>query len=270
MDLPGEEWLRFDNVKMERSIAEYMKSDGFPIPSPHDREGYFGGRHYHYWLSGLKDYLSLKEGLDEVGNPLRESSAILDLGCASGRVLRHFACHEKELDLWGADINTRHVEWVRRFLAPSIKVFPATIVPHLPLEDNTCSLVYAFSVFTHIDELELAWIAEIRRILRRGGVAWLTIHSDHTWRAIERARPLYDTLLAMKDHIQEYRVTPELFKVPMPTERVAFRWTTASIYNTNVFHSTDYIRREWGRFFEVLDIKREGHSYQDVVVMRKD
>jgi len=269
VEVPREEWLQFDNVKMERSLDEYLRNDGFPIPTPSDREGYFGDRHYHYWLSGLKDYLSIKGALDQMGSPLGGGSVVLDLGCASGRALRHFACHEKGLELWGADINIRHVEWVRRFLDPSIKVLPATIVPHLPIEDNTCSLVYAFSVFTHIDELELAWIAEIRRILTRGGVAYLTVHSDNTWRAIERARPLYENLLAMKEHIAEYRVTPELFQGPMPTERIVFRWRTSAIYNVNVFHAIDYIKKSWGRFLDIVEVVRDGHNYQDVVLLRK-
>ncbi len=52
-------------------------------------------------------------------------------------------------------------------------------------------------------------------------------------------------------------------------ERVVFAYTGTTVYNVNVFHSTAYVRREWGRFFEVLDIKREHSSYQDVVVLRK-
>ena len=29
---------------------------------------------------------------------------------------------------------------------------------------------------------ELAWLAELRRVLVPGGFAYLTIHSEHTWR----------------------------------------------------------------------------------------
>jgi len=36
-----------------------------------------------------------------------------------------------------------------------------------------------------------------------------------------------------------------------------------------VFHSLDYIRNAWGRFFDVVDIIPKGHDYQDVVVLRK-
>lgn len=96
--VPPERWLHFDDIKMEKSITEYMENDKYPIPSPGDREGYFGPRHYHYWLSGLKDYLLIKQALNKNGCFLGDSSDILDLGCASGRVLRHFMCHENNLE----------------------------------------------------------------------------------------------------------------------------------------------------------------------------
>ena len=39
-----------------------------------------------------------------------------------------------------------------------------------------------------------------------------------------------------------------------PDEKVVFRWRTATMNNTTVFTTKDYIRRTWGRFFEVVDI----------------
>ena len=268
-DIPPERWLHFDEVKLEKSLCEYIKHDTYPIPSTSDREGYFGPRHYHYWLSGLKDYLNIKHALRKHGRHVNDLSSVLDLGCASGRVLRHFSCQENNLDLWGADINSRHTEWIRRFLSPSLKIFQNTVLPHLPIEDNTFSLIYAFSVFTHIDEFEMAWIAEIRRILKEGGLAYLTIHSDNTWKNIKSAAPLYANLMAMKEYIHEYEVTPELFKMPMPAEKTVFKWASVSTYNTNVFHSISYINDVWGRFLEVVDVFKEGHNYQDVILLRK-
>jgi hypothetical protein len=82
-------------------------------------------------------------------------------------------------------------------------------------------------------------------------------------------RTVYNDLLAMKNYIREYEVTPDLFRKPMPSDRVVFTWRTASVNNATVFHSTDYIKNVWGRFFEIVDIVREGHDYQDVVVLRK-
>lgn len=262
-------WIKFDDVGLERDLRTYIAEDTYPLPSTRDREGYHGQRHYDYWLSGLKDYLSIKQALGKQDIRLEGAFPMLDLGCASGRVLRHFLCHEKGLNLWGADINFRHVEWIRRFLGPSLKVFQNATLPSLPNEDNTFSLVYAFSVFTHVDAFELAWLIELRRILKRGGLACLTIHSDHTWESMGPTRTVYNDLLAMKDHISEYEVTPDLFRKPMPSDRVVFTWRTALVNNVTLFHSIDYIKNVWGRFFEIVDIVREGHDYQDVVVLRK-
>lgn len=262
-------WVKFDDVSLERDLRTYIAEDTYPLPSTRDREGYHGPRHYDYWLSGLKDYLSIKQALGKQSVRLEGAFPILDLGCASGRVLRHFLCHEKGLELWGADINLRHVEWIRRFLGPSLGVFQNTTLPSLPLEDNMFSLVYAFSVFTHVDAFELAWLIELRRILKKGGLACLTIHSEYTWERMGPTRTVYNDLLAMKKYSPEYEVTPNLFRKPMPSDRVVFAWRTALVNNATLFHSTDYIKNVWGRFFEIVDIVREGHDYQDIVVLRK-
>jgi len=82
-------------------------------------------------------------------------------------------------------------------------------------------------------------------------------------------RALYHDLLAMKEHILEYEVTSGLFEKPMPSERTVFTWRTASANNAIIFHSIDYIKNVWGRFFEIVDIVFEGHDYQDVVLLRK-
>lgn len=267
--MPGEQWLQFDDVRMERSLLEYAKRDPWPIPATGDREGYFGPRHYHYWLSGLKDYLLIRKALGSLGIRLEAGDSVLDLGCASGRVIRHLACQEDGLELWGADINGRHIEWVRNFLPPSLRIFQSTVLPQLPLEDNSLSLVYAFSVFTHIDEYEAAWLAEIRRVLKKGAIAYITIHSDNTWADMESAQPLLQTLLDAKEYIAGYEVSPELFDAPMPKDKTVFKWATANVYNTDVFHSIARIRDIWGRVFDVVDIIRAGHNYQDVVILRK-
>jgi len=263
-------WISFDPSTLERDLESYIAEDPYPLPTTADREGYHGDRHYDYWLSGLKDYLLLKHTLRSCGAPaLLQQGSVLELGCATGRVLRHLLCHETSADLWAVDINQRYIEWIRRFLAPSLHVFQNSILPQLPLEDNSFSLVYAFSVFTHIDAFELAWLAELRRILRPGGMAYLTIHTERTWNSMNPNRALYHDILIMKDYIAECRVCPEMFRSPMPRERMVLSWQTAAVNNAILFHSMDYIRNTWGRFLDVIDIQLEGHEYQDVVVMRK-
>lgn len=260
----NEPWVFFDRVPLEYPLEEYIGHDPWPLPCPADREGYHGDRHYDYWLSGLKDYLSIKYALCALNSALSQVGPILDFGCASGRVMRHLLCHEPEIDVWGADIDVRLVDWNLTYLGDRPKVLHSTTLPFLPVEDNFFGLVYALSVFTHIDQFELAWLCELRRILRPGGIAYITVVTDHTWSILGPNHWTYHSLVDRP----KFHVTPESFRAPMPAERLVFKWP-ARVDNSVVFFSTDYIHRIWGRFLDVVEIVREGSDYQDVVLLRK-
>lgn len=243
--------------------------DPASLPDTSQREGYHGVRHFDYWSSGLVDYHAIKNTMSRLGSPLAADARVLELGCASGRVLRHFLMQEDGLDVWGCDINAKHVEWIAKHLPSRVCIFQNTVLPSLPIPDASVDVVYAFSVFTHIDEFERSWVAELARVLKPGGIAYLTVHTEHTWSIIDRAGALLPDLLAMNDQIVEYEVSPELFAGPLPDERVVFRWTAALNNNTTVFFSTEHLKRAWGAFLEIVEIVPEGAGYQDVVVLRK-
>ena len=57
--------------------------------------------------------------------------------------------------------------------------------PHLPFEDRSFGLVYCGSLFTHIDDLAEAWLAELHRVLRPGGRLYFSIHDQHSVRILE-------------------------------------------------------------------------------------
>jgi ubiquinone/menaquinone biosynthesis C-methylase UbiE len=259
-----------NDSEIRENLAAFVAQDDYPIPAVSDREGYYKDDDFGWWLSGLKDYIAIKRTLIRYGPALNSGDSTFELGCASGRVLRHFACQQPAVTVWGADIQLRHVEWIRKFLPEKIRVFQNTVFPQLPLESNSQKLVYAFSVFTHIDDFELAWLAEVRRVLAPGGIAYLTIHSERTWENMNPEWPLWKGLIRHKDHIVDYDVSTELFKAPMPLPKTVFCWTTAQTYNTQVFHSDDYIRTAWGRFLALKDIIAAGYDYQDVVVLQKE
>ncbi len=257
--------LDFTDLALERTLGEYAEADTYPLPKTADREGYYDDRHYDYWLSGLKDYLMIQATLARHGVTLCPGDRVVDFGCASGRVLRHFSVCQPDLDLYGTDINIHHIAWIMQFLAPNIKAIQNTILPQLPFEDNSVSLLYAFSVFTHIDHYESAWLAEIRRVLRPGGMAYLTAHTDHTWQILKPGNMLFRNLV----ETEGFGVSPAAFRKAMPAERLVFEWGGTYVNNTSVFHSIAYLHRVWGRFFNVVEIIPEGSDYQDVIVLKK-
>jgi SAM-dependent methyltransferase len=260
----------FHNLGIGTDLSAFIAKDDYPLPRTEDRQGYWGDDHYGWWLSGLDDYMGVKRVAKQYGVNLKRGDSTFELGCASGRVLRHFGCQEEGVDVWGADIRLRHVEWVRNFLPKNICVFQNTILPQLPVEDNSQKIVYAFSVFTHIDDFELAWVAELRRVLVPGGLAYLTIQSEHTWSNMKPEWEIWKSLMALKEHIQDYKISPGLFNQPMPAPKTVFNLTPAEKCNCYVFHSDDYVRNAWGRFLSIKEIIREGHCFQDVVVLQKD
>jgi SAM-dependent methyltransferase len=242
------------------SLANIVAKDSAPLPSAEDREGYYGANHFNYWASGLVDYAIITGWLRDRNISFQD---YMDMGCASGRVLRHFAAQSPDVRVLGCDINRRHVDWCAAYLPSSVSVFQNTSLPHLPLQDQSLDLVTAFSVFTHVESFDTSWMMELQRILRPGGIAWVTIHGDRTWREINEAWPLYTPLTTHPDY-PRYEGSVEL-----PEDRLVFRWVSEASYSANVFYRYDYIRRVWGRFFDVVDIFPASPIYQDVVVLRR-
>ncbi len=246
-----------------------MQKDTWPVPALEDREHYFPGQDLDYWLSGLRDYKRMCQELEKVGSPLKKGDRIFDFGAASGRVLRHFlAQHPEPLELACADVNENHVAWVAQHL-PQIEATQCHSIPSLPYEDNRFDLVSAFSVFTHMDEWETTWLAELRRILKPGGYAWLTVQTEQTWATLNPDHFLFQHLYNNRHILKEGTVNAEMFAAPMPKDKVVFTFSNNVVYNTCTFQSIEYCRRVWGRYFEVVDFLPRGSDFQDVFLLRK-
>lgn len=267
--MDGVRWLEPPASLGAGGLEAAVQRDGCALPDTDQREGYYGERHFDFWISGLQDQQAILAEMHLQGRTLAPGDAVLELGCASGRVLRHFAQQMDGLDVWGCDIQRSHVDWLVRHLPQRLKVFQNTVLPSLPIPDGTLDLVYAFSVFTHIDEFELSWIAELARVLKPGGMAYLTVHTEHTWSRLGPELALYHDLMGVRDQVREYDIDESFLAGPMPSERTVFRWTSAQHNNTTVFLDSGYVQSTWGRFLEVKAIRREAAGYQDVVVLRR-
>jgi len=257
----GEAWESYVKEALNApNMPENLGKDSIPIPAPHDREGYYADRHFCYWLSGLDDFNRL---LRELPHDF-SLSRILDFGGASGRVARHFIAAGKGDEVIVADLNVNNIEWIEEFFPETAKGLKVSSYPTIPLGDACVDLVYAFSVFTHIDTYESSWVAEVARILRPGGRAYLTIHSEHTWSLLPDIF-LFQTL-------RNNEAFNQLFHkgAPMPAKRLVFDYEPNSHdYSCNVFHHTDYIRHRWGKWLNIIKIIPSGHGYQTAVVCEK-
>lgn len=266
--------VRLDGVELPATIPELIARDTLPLPPAKDRENYGGDNHLTYWLGGLRDAFKYVQIARQHDLHLGPGARSLELGCSTGRVLRHLRCQGDFGELWGADINVRNVRWMQKFLPGDLRVFNNHWLPQLPLEDNSFDLVHSVSVFTHTDQFESGWLLELRRILKPGGLMLHSLHTDAMWNRMGdpelRDRiPLYNALIRRGREIQEAVVTPETFQSAMPEPRVVMTYKGRSLYNCNTFHSRRYLEREWGRFFKVEAIIPAGVGAQDLIVLRK-
>ena len=85
---------------------------------------------------------------------------------------------DRRASLYGTDYNEESVEWCRANLV-GITFERNGLSPPLPFTDQYLDCIYALSVFTHLsDARHFEWIAELKRVLRPGGIVILTTHSD--------------------------------------------------------------------------------------------
>ena len=94
------------NGEIKRLDYEHLlRHDSFPIPSPVDREGYLPEYDHHYWASGHIDWLNIQSAVNEFAiRPQKENRKLrlLDVGCATGRVLRHVHVFGNDnFEAWG-------------------------------------------------------------------------------------------------------------------------------------------------------------------------
>jgi SAM-dependent methyltransferase len=269
--LPATEFTNPNRLKVieprlgEEKLVDLIARDNYPIPCAVDREGYSPGYDGVYWMSGLEDYLKIMEVAERYGV---KPKSVFDFGCASGRVIRHFAAQTDIPEIWGSDINARHIRWLFENLPHTVKPIFNHCIPTLPIRDNSVDIISAFSVFTHIDTFETCWLAELRRIMSDDGIAYLTVHNEDTWEVIrdqvdnEKNR-LVQSMLKIDPTVREK------LQQPMADTRTVYRFAQSGPYRAQVFHSNNYLQQVWGRFFKIEEILPGHHVRQTVLVLRK-
>ncbi|HWC25793.1 MAG TPA: class I SAM-dependent methyltransferase [Solirubrobacteraceae bacterium] len=173
---------------------------------------------------------------------------VLDFGCGSGKVMRHFLPEAEQCELWGCDIDARSVDWINAELHPPLYAFANAEAPPLDQPSSSFDLVWSVSVFTHLTDHWAGWLAELHRLLRPGGLAIISflggamyeVYSDEPW------EPDRVGMLVL-DHGQDWELGG-------PT----------------VFHSPWWLREHWGRAFEIVEL-REGVAPREhgLVLLRR-
>lgn len=260
------DWALKALVKRE-DVQRLIASDDMPIPAPADRENYYGDRHLEFWLSGFATAQTLAEIYPRL---LNEQVRVLDFGGATGRVSRHLTQANSHAEVWLTDINVNWIAWLDRYFNRPLRCFQNRLIPVLPIEDNYFDFIFALSVFTHLDTDEIPWLLELRRILKPGGLLYVTVLDDAVWASLRNPghKWLRDSLLrGQSDETFETAIDAGH---GIPDNRYVLTYSDAEGYNVNVFLGREWILRKWGAFFtEVVLSDPMGSETQSRVVLCK-
>ena len=200
---------------------------------------------------GKRSYQDLGASLEAAGRPLSSLPSILDFGCGCGRTLSWLGLDHPEKDLHGTDVDGEAVRWCQANL-PIARFGTNQWETPLEYDAEVFDLVYAISVFTHLNEgHQLQWLEEFRRILRPGGVLLLTVYSEEIWRSLDPE---------ISDEV--------IGKGILHCSSDKLRGIHPEWYQTT-FHSREYVLREFGRTFRVLANVHGGMGNLDAVVLER-
>jgi len=127
-----------------------------------------------YYLNGRKTAEWLVRLLQEHTNP--EGASILDWGCGPARVVRHLPALIKGGTYYGTDYNRKTIGWCAANFK-EIYFHSNDLMPGLVYESGMFDVVYGISIFTHLSkEAHEAWLNELVRVLKPGGILFITLH----------------------------------------------------------------------------------------------
>jgi SAM-dependent methyltransferase len=146
-----------------------------------------------FFESGQRSVRETAALLGVVGRGFADFERILDFGAGCGRMAAWL--DDLPGEVHATDIDPEAVAWMDANL-PHVQAVVNDAMPPLPYPDDYFGLVYNHSVLTHLDErMQDAWLAELRRVTRPGGLVVLTFHGEPAFAAAEpdaQARAIYD------------------------------------------------------------------------------
>lgn len=176
-------WIKrpdWQNLWLNSGYRVCKAPDGLPIPSAHLIETVMLSREIAWFLhSGRLCLNSIRYALLKNGYNIDDLDVVLDFGCGCGRVLRHWHKSSKGHRIHGTDLSPELIAWDKKYLNKIGDFRLNGLEPPLPYSSGIFDFIYAISVFTHLTvELQLAWIDELRRVLKPGGLLVVTVHGE--------------------------------------------------------------------------------------------
>lgn len=224
--------------------------DGVPIPPTRliylSTNGKVIGR---FLYGGKMCHDSIVYAVTKSGHQIENFGSILEFGCGCGRVIRYWKNYTGPR-VYGTDYNEDAIAWCKQHLGGIAEFNTNKLSPPLSYADGQFDFVYAISVFTHLtEELQYAWMNELRRILKPGGLLLISVLGD-------------SRLSELADEERKRYLAGELI--------VKYQ-EQAGANVCGAYHPQQYVRTRLAEGFEVVGFDDVGlrDANQDIYLLKK-
>ncbi|MFN6559634.1 MAG: methyltransferase domain-containing protein, partial [Nostoc sp. ChiSLP01] len=171
----NEDWLKVLLQSVNNPIINGIELPGFP--SDEIQTSSVGSTAKNNLQEAFNFYCIIKKYLSSFGRNLSSDSHVLDFGCGWGRIIRFFLKDVPINNVYGVDVDEEMINLCRK----TVKYGKYNVVNSSPPSDlpsESFDLIYAYSVFSHLNEAtHIKWIEEFSRILKPNGLLIVTTRS---------------------------------------------------------------------------------------------
>lgn len=215
-----------------------------------------GGTASGFLYGGFMTSVGLRAVLRLAGETVSSFSRVVDFGCGPARVAHWFCDIVPRSELIGTDIDPEAIRWCSENVHVGATFHVNGHVPPLPLSDESVDLLYGISVFTHLDEeYQFRWMEELNRVIRVGGLAFLTFHGTDCAR-LSLPGPEFTAFQRRGFAYFNLGDDPSVAGLP-------------DFYQA-AFHAESYVEQHWCRHFNpVLSVQHGPFWTQSGILLRK-
>ena len=252
VQLTGSNALDFFAVPSRNELASFI----FPGQERATRVAGGNNVEFSFASSGLTEAIRLNR-LVERWLDMQAPPRVFDWGSGPGRVLQWLRVIT-DWSLTGGDIDAVNIDWAKAMLGHIADFRLLPLMPPCDLADASQDFVYGLSVLTHLTEAaRTAWLQELARILRPGGVALLTymgtgiaLQGGRHASALASFEPLATT--GYSDIFRDYALGEEL-----------------SEYYRATFNTQQNLLAAIDRDFTLCEVLPRSFCHQDALVLRR-
>jgi SAM-dependent methyltransferase len=198
---------------------------------------------------------------------LSKNITVLDWGVGSGRVavpLKRGFMHAA--NVIGRDVDKVNVEWCKANLS-DIGVELCDFYPPLDLESSSVDMIYGISVMTHLTEgAQFAWLKELRRVLKTGGICILSTHGDYAvaWQTMDDQSWLSIQDPSILERLGTFGISDGI------VDRTSLGVSLMANYYRGTLQTRGQVEDMWSNYMEIVAYYPAGVTvFQDMVVLKK-